>query len=140
MRGGGGIVTTYAKLATLAELRASIVEHSNPIPTRRLAVRAAKLAADEQFNSFVYTMAAGRHLRAAILWGRIGALVTGQPQVHALALAAVFAYNSGSLHLAANDVIRLQDLARTGGFEIPAVVGILKRDHTFREVLVRAHP
>jgi hypothetical protein len=69
----GGIVTTYAKLATLAELRAGIAEQSNPMPTRGLAARAAGLAADEQFNGFLYTMAAGSDLRAAILWGRIGA-------------------------------------------------------------------
>lgn len=133
-------MNTYAKIAALAELHASITEHSNPVPTRSLALRAAGLVCDEQFNGFLYPMAAGHRLRAAILWARIGALVTGQPRVEAYALAAVFAHDSGNLYLAANQVIRLQQLARTEGLEIPSAVGLLKRQHAFREVLVRAHP
>jgi hypothetical protein len=133
-------VNTYAKIATLADIRASITEHPNPIPTRALALRAAELVRDEQFNGFLYPMAAGHRLRAAILWGRIGALVTGQPRLDAYALAAVFAHDSGNLHLAANQVIRLQQLARAEGLEIPPVVGKLKNQHAFREIFVRAHP
>jgi hypothetical protein len=112
-------VTTYAKLATLAELRSSIAEQSNPMPTRGLAARAADLAADEQFSGFLCTVAAGSDLPAAILWGRFGGLVTGQPQVNALALAAVFAHNSHNPHLAANYVIRLQQVAVPKGFRSP---------------------
>lgn len=133
-------MNTYAKLATLAALRRSIVEHANPTPTRGLAARAAELAADDQFGAFVYSMATGRHLRAAILWGRIGALLAGQPRVDALALGAVFAHKSRNVHLTVNYVLQLQDLARTDGFEIPPIVEILKRNHTVREALVRAHP
>ncbi|WP_088295424.1 hypothetical protein [Mycobacterium avium] len=133
-------MNTYAKIATLSDIRDSITGHANPIPTRTLALRAAEVVRDEQFNGFLYPLAAGHRLRAAILWGRIGDLVTGQSRVDAYALAAVLAHDSGNLPLAANYVIRLQQLARAERLDIPPVVEELKRQHAFREILVRAHP
>jgi hypothetical protein len=131
-------VNTYAKIATLIELHGTLSENANPIPSPGLAVRAAQLAVDEQFNGCVYRMAADSYRRAAILWGRIGTLVTTKSRVDAFVLAAIFAHNSRNLHLAATYVTQLQQLARGEGFEIPAIVGVLKRNHAFRAILVHA--
>jgi hypothetical protein len=133
-------MNTYTKIATLIELHSTLVEHSNPIPTPDLAIRAAQLAIDEQFNGCVYRMAAGSYLRAAILWGRISDLVTTKARFDTLVLAAVFAHNSRNLYLAANYVAQLERLSHSEGFEIPATIAVLERNHAFREICVNATP
>jgi hypothetical protein len=128
---------SYNRIAILADLRTELV-NGTCNPSRGLAELAASLLNDDSYKTLLYKIAAGRTLRAALLWSRIADHLNGQSRVEALTLAAVFALQGGNPGISATLITRVDVAARRDHTEVPAMIDILKLDHRVRDHLPHA--
>ncbi|MEE6140400.1 hypothetical protein SKC41_29315 [Mycobacterium sp. 050128] len=124
----------YNRIAILADLRTELVTGTCN-PTRGLAELSAPLLLDDTFKTVLYKIADRCPLRAALLWSRIGAHLSGQARIESLTLAAVFALKGGNPGISATLITRVDVAVRREHTEPPEAIATLKLDHRIRENL-----